>query len=77
MKAFSYKSSNGTTYVLVKTYVKMGNKEPMPIYFFKTPETINKTHHEMYELPKGWGIKENPKNGYPLLEREFNERAKV
>lgn len=73
MKPYSYKSSNGTTYILVKTYIKMGNKELISIYFFKTPETINKKHHKVYDLPEGWRVKENPKNGYPLLERVFND----
>lgn len=62
-----YKSSNGNTYVLVKSYIKMGNHEKRPIYFFKKPESIRKKIHFITDLPEGWGVVENPKNGYPLV----------
>lgn len=62
-----YKSSNGNTYVLVKMYIKMGNHEKRPVYFFKKPESIRKKVHFITDLPEGWGVVENPKNGYPLV----------
>jgi len=71
---YKYKSSNGHTYELVKTYIKFGNKESQPVYFFKTPKTINReVHHEVYELPDGWEVVENRKNGYPIIQRGFKK----
>lgn len=63
---FEYKSSNGKTYLLVKSYIKFGNKEPKAVYFFKTKETLKLVHHPC-DMPDGWGVMENPKNGYPLI----------
>lgn len=73
MKTFEYTSSNGTTYKLVKTYLKFGNKESQPIYYFKKNGINLKIHHPVYELPEGWEITENRKNGYPLLQRGFKK----
>lgn len=64
--AYKYTSSNGKTYVLVKSYIKFGNKEKMPIYFFKSPNNLTVKHHPC-DMPDGWGVMENPKNGYPLV----------
>lgn len=47
-----YVSQNGKEYILVKSYIKFGNKEPRPIYYFKTKDKINpKIHHET-DLPQ-------------------------
>lgn len=73
MKNFEYTSSNGNTYKLVKTYIKFGNKESQPVYFFKKNSINPKIHHPVYELPEGWEVAENPKNGYPLLQRSFKK----
>lgn len=72
-----FTSTNGKEYILIKSYIKFANKEPRPIYYFKTKDAINpKIHHET-ELPEGWGISENPK-GYPVIRREFkSERTNL
>lgn len=74
MKTYSYKSSNGNTYELVKTYIKFGNKESQPVYYFITPKRKDaRKHHDVYELPNGWVVQENPMNGYPLLRKDFRK----
>ena len=73
MKTFEYQSNNGITYKLVKSYMKFGNAESQPIYFFKKNKINPKIHHPVPEIPNGWEIAENPKNGYPLLQRGFKK----
>ena len=77
-ETFKYKSSNGTTYELVKNFMKFGNKDSQPVYFFKKTKSINrKIHHEVYELPVGWEVTENRRNGYPIIQRKFPSNSRV
>lgn len=76
METFKYKSSNGNTYELVKVFIKFGNKDSQPVYYFKKNKIDRRVHHEVYEIPNGWEIAENPKNGYPLLQRGFKKGGK-
>lgn len=72
MKTYTYTSSNGITYHLVKQYIKFGNAEKRPVYYFKRKESIKKEHFPC-DLPQGWEVVENPRNGFPLLGRSFKK----
>lgn len=64
--AYSHTNSKGVTYYLHKKDVTLRGGKQQTIYYFakdERPEAID-------ELPAGYGVVENPRNGFLTLKRD-------
>ena len=64
--AYSHTNSKGVTYYLHKKDVTLRGGKQQTIYYFakdERPEAID-------ALPDGYGVVENPRNGFLTLKRE-------
>lgn len=66
--AYSQTNSKGTTYYLHKSEVTLRGGKQQTIYFFaKVPKNAK---GEPTELPEGYVVKENPRNGFLTVGRK-------
>jgi len=72
MKPYTYTNSRGTEYYLHRQIVAMrGGKSTAPVYYFR--KDIN--DRAWYELPDGYTVVENPRNGYLTVQKKANKGA--
>jgi hypothetical protein len=70
MAAYTHTNSKGVTYYLhSKNVVLRGGKEQR-IYFFAKDE---RPDDAVSELPEGYGVQENPRNGFLTLKKVHKE----
>ncbi|HXH26781.1 MAG TPA: hypothetical protein VNG90_02715 [Candidatus Acidoferrum sp.] len=65
-KAFEYKNSKGTTYYLHGQLVTLRGGKKQQIYYFR--KEVRDTD-AVAELPAGYSVQENPRNGFLTLKR--------
>lgn len=64
--AYNHTNSKGVTYFLNSKAVTLRGGKKQTIYYFskdERPETVN-------ELPAGYAVNENPRNGFLTLKRK-------
>lgn len=68
MAAYAHKNSKGTTYYLHKKDVVLRGGKEQRIYFFCKDEQGAKG--EPTELPEGYEVTENPRNGFLTVKKK-------
>lgn len=65
---YSHINSKGVTYYLNMKYCKLRGGELVPIYYFT--KDIRK---EASPLPAGYGVRENPRNGFLTVKTDYQD----
>lgn len=72
-KCYSHTNSKGVTYFLHETEVTLRGGKPHTIYFFRKAPEINHPKYKPAQLPEGFYVRENPRNGFLTVGRKENQ----